>query len=63
MNLLLGGGANIIDKIKHNNKIGYDNNEFLIELLNYVKNGGELPDTYNKDFYNKVKENKDDFDK
>lgn len=57
------GGANVIDKIKHNNKIGYDNNEFLIELLNYIKNGGELPDTYNKDFYNKVKENKDYFDK
>ena len=31
------GGANMIDKIKCNDKIGYDINPYLIALLNHVK--------------------------
>ena len=33
------GGANVIDKIKCKNKIGYDNNEYLIDMWNEIKNG------------------------
>ena len=31
------GGANMIDKIKCDNKIGYDINNYLIALLNHAK--------------------------
>lgn len=38
------GGANMIDKINHNNKIGFDVHEELIELLKHVQNlDNELP--------------------
>ena len=33
------GGANIIDKIVCKNKIGYDLNEYLIEMWNKLKAG------------------------
>ena len=57
------GGANIIDKINCSNKIGYDNHEELIELLNYVKNDGIVPNDITAVEYNKVKNNKDNYDK
>ena len=31
------GGANLIDKINHKNRIGSDINKYLISLLNYTK--------------------------
>lgn len=33
------GGANVIDKIKCENRIGYDRSETLVALLNCMKNG------------------------
>lgn len=47
------GGANLIDKIEHNNKIGYDINKYLIALLNYVKyNDIEYKEMSKEEFYN-----------
>lgn len=53
------GGANVIDKIKCDKKIGGDKSEPLIELLNHVKNGGELPLEIPKSLYDDVRHNKD----
>ena len=52
------GGANIIDSIKCNNKIGGDNSEPLIELLKYVRDGGVLPEEVPKELYDDVRSNK-----
>lgn len=53
------GGGNVITKIKHENKIGYDSNKYLIALLNYVKNGGILPENISREEYHSVKEKHD----
>ena len=54
------GGANMIDKIDFNNKIGSDINHYLIDLLNKLKEGADfLPDTITEEEYKKVKDNKD----
>ena len=53
------GGANIIDFVRCNNKIGGDNSEPLIELLKYVRDGGILPDEVSKELYDDVRSNKD----
>lgn len=45
------GGANVIDKIKCETKIGYDSNEYLIALLKHVRDGGELPEEITRDTY------------
>lgn len=34
------GGANVIDKIKAEYRVGFDKNGYLIALLQYVKSGG-----------------------
>ena len=52
------GGANIIDSIRCNNKIGGDNNEALIELLKHVRDGGSLPKEITKELYDDVRSNK-----
>ena len=56
------GGANIIDKIECNNKIGVDVHEELIELLKYAQQN-ELPETISEEEYNEVKNNKEDYPK
>ena len=55
------GGANVIDKIKCKNKIGYDINKYLIALLNYTKNNEINIATITEEEYNKVKNNKDKY--
>lgn len=55
------GGANIIDKINHNNKIGYDNNYYLISMWNALKNGWNIPGRPTRDEYWDVKENKEKY--
>lgn len=58
------GGANMIDKIKHDNKIGYDIHEELIELLIQAQNNPEaIPNSITKDEYIKVRDNKDKYPK
>ena len=58
------GGANMIDKIKCDNKIGCDIHTELIELLKYVQvNYDELSLTISEEEYNNVKHNKDNYPK
>lgn len=57
------GGANMIDKIKHNNKIGYDIHKELIELLKYIQiKTNILPHHISEDEYIRVKSNKNNFE-
>ncbi|AUR80864.1 hypothetical protein [Enterococcus phage PMBT2] len=57
------GGANMIDKIEHNNKIGSDLHKELIELLKYTRdNYDKLPTTFTEEEYNKVKFNRDNYE-
>lgn len=55
------GGANIIDKIDCDNKIGCDIHKELIALLQYSQ-CNELPETINEETYNMVKNNKSDYE-
>lgn len=55
------GGANMIDKIDHPLKIGADSNKYLIALLKYVQNGGDLPDYITKEQYQTIKANPDNY--
>lgn len=58
------GGANMIDKIDFDNKIGSDINEYLIELLIKARDNVEdLPETIPEELYNKVKNNKEGYNK
>lgn len=56
------GGCNMIDKVQHPNKIGADNNKYLIALLKYVQDGNELPLHIEKEEYQKVKANPATYD-
>lgn len=51
------GGANIIDKINCKNKIGNDLNKYLIGLLSYVSNNGELLQEVSRELYSEVRSN------
>jgi len=58
------GGANMIDKIDCEKKIGCDSHEELIELLKYVQNPkNELPQHISEDEYKKVKNDKKHYPK
>lgn len=54
------GGANMIEAIDCETKVGYDNNLYLIEMLKYVVNYGidesHLPTRISRDLYSKVRE-------
>ena len=57
------GGANMIDKIKCNNKIGYDINPYLIALLNHVKlTTDDIPEEITREHYYDVKSNKENYE-
>ena len=57
------GGANMIDKIKCSNKIGYDINLYLIALLNHVKTStDDIPEDITKEHYYDVKNNQSNYD-
>lgn len=49
------GGANVIDKIKCKNKIGYDKSKELIALLNHAKVSTDYPEDIPKDLYDKIR--------
>jgi DNA adenine methylase len=56
------GGANMIDKIKAPRRIGYDNNRYLIALLNHARDYPEdLPESFTREEYMAVKDNKDQY--
>lgn len=50
------GGANVIDKIRCEQKVGYDLNKYLIALLEHVSEGGELYDEVPKELYDRARE-------
>lgn len=52
------GGANVIDKIKAEYRVGLDINGYLIALLQYVKSGGVLPDTISREQYSAIRTDK-----
>ena len=57
------GGANVIDKVKCNNKIGYDINYYLISLLNHVKvTSDDIPEEITREHYYDVKDNKNNYE-
>ncbi len=57
------GGANMIDKINHHNKIGSDLHKELIALHNYNKNNSYvIPSTISEEEYKKVRKNQDSYD-
>ena len=57
------GGCNIIDKIKCDNRLGYDIHKQLIALFQKLQsNINEIPDEISFEEYQKVKENKDDYE-
>lgn len=55
------GGANMIDKIEHHTRIGYDTNKYLIPLLTYIRDSGETPITISEAEYKAVKSNIDNY--
>ncbi len=50
------GGANIIDKIKCQYRIGSDLNKYLIALLCHVRDGGELYESVTKETYDAARD-------
>ena len=57
------GGANMIDKIQCNKKIGCDLHKQLIELLKYARDYSELiPEVILEETYNDVKDNKNKYE-
>ena len=57
------GGANMIQHIQCDNKIGSDNNEYLIEMWKAVQNGYIPPKEISKEEYLDIKANKDKYNK
>ena len=55
------GGCNVIDKIKANNRIAADKNEYLIALFKHLQSGGKLPDAVPKEEYDRVRADKESF--
>lgn len=49
------GGANVIDKIRCEKRIGSDENKYLIALLERVRDGYELYDNVSKELYDKAR--------
>ena len=57
------GGANMIEHIDCQSKIGSDNNEYLISMWNAIKNGWEIPREMSRDLYNDIKDNQNKYPK
>lgn len=53
----VGGGGNMIDKIKHDVKIGYDINKYVIACLKALSEGWEPPRYVNGGEYEDLKNN------
>lgn len=55
------GGANMMEHINCKNKIGSDNNEFLIAMWRDLQDGWSPPEEMTKDMYEDIKNNKDEY--
>ena len=55
------GGANVIDKIQCNHKVGADINKYLIALFQHIKSGGFLPDMISRETYKAVRTTPEDY--
>lgn len=56
------GGANMIEHIKCKNKIGIDNNKYLIAMWNSLKNGWRPPKEMSREMYEDIRDNMDNYD-
>lgn len=50
------GGANVIDKVECENKVGYDKHKYLIAFLNKIKEGYNPPEKVTPEHYKEVKQ-------
>lgn len=57
------GGANMIEHIICNARIGSDNNEYLIALWQDLQSGWRPPETISKEMYKDIKNNKSEYGK
>lgn len=55
------GGCNMIDKVKHNLRLGADNNQYLIALLKAGQQLIELPEEITREQHTQIKNNKSDY--
>lgn len=55
------GGCNVIDKVKAENRIAADKNEYLIALFKHLQAGGALPFEITKEEYDRARDNIADF--
>ena len=52
----------MICNIQCNNRIGYDSHKYLIALLKHIQESiADLPLTYDEEFYNQVRDNKESY--
>lgn len=56
------GGANMIEHIECKNKIGIDNNKYLIAMWNSLQSGWIPPKEMNRDEYEDIRDNIDKYD-
>lgn len=56
------GGANMIQSIECEKKIGSDSNKYLIEMWNELQNGWIPPSEISKELYTNIKDNKEDYE-
>lgn len=56
------GGANMIDKIQCDNRIGIDYNKYLIAMWKSLQNGWIPPKNISREEYNNIKDNMDNYD-
>jgi DNA adenine methylase len=57
------GGCNMMEHIKCENKIGADNNEYLIDMWKSLQDGWNPPEKLSREMYNDIKQNKDKYGK
>ena len=55
------GGANVIDKVDCNYRIGFDYNKYLISMWNAMQSGWKPPNQITRDEYNHIKDNKNKY--
>jgi len=55
------GGFNILEGINCKNKYASDINKYLIAFIDYIKNGGLIPETLDKETWYDIKYNKDKY--